>query len=325
MASFKLGSEIKLVLSDVDETIADVYTPATNEMISALSKILQKGIVLFLVSGGGLKSIQERITDKIDASLRHKILIAHCSGAEVWGFNSEGNLNPQPYYGLYDQKLNDNDKKRWREIVKNIVAKYQLKTFETMPVKRFAEVTHGDVFSIMYVDRGPQITLEFPNSYELTNDQKEYIESKLNIQIPEHEGTFDLRIPIMDDLNELYKNDKLAVKSKLSGIFALDNPIEGVDKTFAIKYVLENAKIMTSLGLPKGIENMPSLIEIWGDKFGQKKGGADFQMCRAVSPQVRSLDFRVENTQEFVPGFNIVNWDGEKRLHEGLLEYLENE
>lgn len=317
------NSEVKLILADVDETIADVYTPATSEMIIALNKLLESGTTLFLVSGGGLASIMERITDKVRKDLRKKILIAHCSGAEVWGFDYDGKLNAKPFYGLYDEKLTDGEKIVWREIVEKTINKYKLKTFKTMPVSEFKKASSGNPLSVMFVDRGPQITLEFPNSYDLNESEKFAVEKEIGLNIVSHEGTFDLRVPILNELNDLYQKANIKVKAKLSGIFALDSPIEGVDKTFAIKYVLDNNEILQKYGLSKNIKNNSINIEIWGDKFGLKKGGPDFQMCKAVLPDVRAINFRLEDPGEFEKGYNIVIWNGQKHLHEGLLEYLQ--
>lgn len=321
-ASIKWNNNVKLILSDVDETIADVYTPASADMILSINKLLSRGIKLFMVSGGGLKSINERVALRVDSKLRKNILIAHCSGAEVWGFDDAGELNPNPYYSLYDEKVTDSQKIKWREIVNTAVEKFKLTKFETMPVKEFQNITGNDPFSIMFADRGPQITLEFPNSYKLDDGQLRVVGNTLGITIPEHEGTHDLRVPIINYLNSEYLRHNLPVNSKLAGVFALDNPIQGIDKTYAIKFVLENKSLLKKLDLPENIEKMSSSIEIWGDKFVQKKGGTDFQMCKAVEMRVRTIDFREEDINEFPPGYNIQIWDGENTLHEGLLEFL---
>ena len=62
---------IKLALSDVDETIADVYTKATPEMIHELSRFVEEGRALFLISGSGLQSIRERVVDLLKPGIRH--------------------------------------------------------------------------------------------------------------------------------------------------------------------------------------------------------------------------------------------------------------
>jgi len=298
MNQIKYNSNTKLVIADVDETIADVYTDATPEMINELNKILSNGTVLFLVSGGGLQSIRERVTDKLDAKLRHKVLIAHCSGAEVWGFDDTGNINEKPYYGVYDEKMTEVQKLRWREIVNGIVTKHNLKVFPAMPKPKFKDITNGDRLSVMLVDRGPQITFECPNDESL-------------------------RSVILADLELIYKAENFPAHAKLAGVFAVDNILEGVNKTFAINNVLSNNELMAKLNLPLDILDNPESIEIWGDKF-HEVGGSDFLMSKAVPAEVRSIDFRDEPTEGFAKGYNIVVWQGAKHLHEGLLEYLQS-
>jgi hydroxymethylpyrimidine pyrophosphatase-like HAD family hydrolase len=104
------NEKVKLIISDVDETIADLYTEATPEMIAELEKILSENKVLFLISGQSVKSIQWRIVDHIKKELRKRIIIGHCSGAEVWGFSEDGNLRDSPFYSLYETALSETQK-----------------------------------------------------------------------------------------------------------------------------------------------------------------------------------------------------------------------
>lgn len=320
----KFNNDVKLILADVDETIADVYVKATPEMIVELDKLLDEGKILFLVSGGGLQSIRERIVDLLKPENRHRVIVAHCSGAEVWGFEKGGEIKSHPYYGVYEDHFTDDQKKKWRDIVNVIIEKYHLKIYPTQPTASFIEKSMGDPLSVMYVDRGPQITFEFVNSTNLTPDQKGKIETELGIEIPQNHGTYDLRYPVLAQAEQLYKEAGLHIKPKLAGTMALDNVIEGVDKTRAVKYVLDNKEILADFGLNREDMRDDQEIEIWGDKYSQKKGGPDFQMCLAVSPKVRAIDFRDESVDGLPEGYNIVIWDGDRRLQGGLLQYLES-
>jgi hydroxymethylpyrimidine pyrophosphatase-like HAD family hydrolase len=315
---------IKLVLADVDETVADVYTDATPEMIQELNLLIEEDRILFLVSGGGLQSIRDRVVDLLKPENRHKVLIAHCSGAEVWGFQPGGEINSKPFYGVYDDQFTDEQKTKWRDIINQLIEKYHLKTYPTQPRQDFINNSQGDPLSIMLADRGPQITFEFTNSINLTLQQKAEIENQLDIEIPLNHETYDLRYLVMEDAIRLYKEANLPVKPKFGGVFALDHIIEGVDKTRAVKHVLEEKEILANLGIQREDINDVNEIEIWGDKYSQKTGGPDFQMCLAVSPEVRTIDFRSENVDEIPQGYNIMIWDGSKNLHEGLLEYLQS-
>ena len=45
------NSKLRLVLSDVDETMADLYRPAEPGMLDALTRLLDQGIVMILITG----------------------------------------------------------------------------------------------------------------------------------------------------------------------------------------------------------------------------------------------------------------------------------
>jgi hypothetical protein len=45
-------------------------------------------------------------------------------------------------------------------------------------------------------------------------------------------------------------------------------------------------------------------------------------MQEAVSKDVRAIDFREEDPESFLQGYNTVLWHGQQHLQDGLLEYL---
>ncbi len=317
MVSIKWNGKIKLIISDVDETIADLYTPASQEVISELEKVLNKGIILFLISGQGLQSIKKRIVEQISPKLRKQILVSHCNGSEVLGFDKEGIILKKPYYSLYDSSMSEVQKKKLREIVKQLIDEFKLEIFSTMPITDFLKKTVNPL-AVMFEDRGPQITFEVVNGYDLTSEQVK----ELEIKIPETNGNFDLRIPILEKAEQLFKKENLPLRATLGGVFALDFVIKGVSKTTAVDYILENKSILKELKLNNDLLNNPDSIEVWGDKFSIIRGGTDRHISEALPKEVRSIDFRKENPEEFPEGYNIVIWEGKKQLHEGLLEYL---
>lgn len=137
--SITFNDQIKLILADVDETIADVYCPAEPEMITELNKVLAEGRILFLVTGGSFKRVQAGIIEKVEPSLRHRILVSHCSGAEVWGYNTNGSVLDKPYYSLYDIKMSNEEKRMFRVIIQQIVDEFKLRTHPVMPKLQFIE------------------------------------------------------------------------------------------------------------------------------------------------------------------------------------------
>lgn len=324
MNTIPFNPHIKLALADVDETIADVYINASPEMIHELNKFLEEGRAIFMISGGSMPNIRERIADLLKPELRHQVLIGHCMGAEVWGFEKGGELQSRPYYSLYEGHFTEEQKVTWREIINTLIERFQLKVYPVQPKKEFKELTNADPLSVMLADRGPQITFEFVNAVNLTSQQKDDLEKKLQITIPLKYNTYDLRYVVAEEGDKLYKKAQLPLKMQLGGTMALDSLIEGVDKTKAVKFVLEHENVLNHIGLSQSDLKDENAIEIWGDKYGQKKVGVDFHMCLAVSPKVRAIDFRDEDVVDIPKGYNIQIWNGSYRLHEGLLEYLQS-
>lgn len=322
--TIKWSPKVKLIISDVDETIADLYTDASSETIKELEKLLVEGRVLFLISGQSLQSIQKRIIRYIEKKLRKKIIIGHCSGAEVWGFDKDGNLHEKPFYSLYETSLSSSQKKKWRKVIRKIIKEFKLKIFPTITVPQFKKNAGNNPLAIMFEDRGPQITFEMVNGSNLSLGQAKELENKLKVKIPKTYGSFDLRIPIIKRAEKLFQENDLSITPRLGGVFAIDFAIKGVSKTTAVKYILDNDSILCSLGLSKKALKNPRSIEVWGDKFSIIRGGTDRHISQALPKEVRSITFRKENPNEFLEEYHIVVWSGKKHLHHGLLEFLKS-
>ena len=314
------NKNIKMVLSDVDETIADLYLPAEKEMISELNRLLDSGIVLFFITGQGVKNVHERIVCHLNPTSWPRILIGHCSGAEVWGYRSDSTLETHPYYSLYEETTTPSQRLEWRELVGQIISEFRLRVYPVMPVESFLQETRGDPLAVMLDDRGPQITIEVVNGYNLTEAQV----YSLPFSIPVTRGVKDLRAPICARADELYKCAELPFTSRLGGVFAIDFAINGASKKTAVTYILKNHNILSRFGLIISDLQDPYSIEIWGDKFSILNGGTDRHMSEAVHKNVRSINFREEDPSEFPSGFNIQIWNGQHHLHRGLLEYLQS-
>lgn len=317
--SIAWNPEIRLAVSDVDETIAEVYTPAEPEMIAELSSFLSQGGKLFMVTGGSLQRVRKGITDLIDASLRHDILISHCSGAEVWGFTEAGELRERPFYSIYEETFTPAMKANWRKAVAQLVFEFGLRTHPAQPKAEFWDKIGHDPRDIMLDDRGPQITMEVVNGHELSREQLALFKQEVPLS---HDGRRDLRLSLMRRAGELFAHMNVPVTPRLGGVFALDFAIEGSSKTTSIKYVLENPEALATIGLKSEELTSPAHFEVWGDKYSILHGGTDRHMSEALSPAVRSIDFREEDPNEFPEGYNIVLWDGPQHLHHGLLAYL---
>lgn len=312
------NDQIRLIISDVDETVADLYVEAESAMHRELIQLLEEGKAIFFVTGQGLKSVQWRIIDHIPQALRSRILVGHCSGAEVWGHHADGRLREQPYYSVYEEQMNQDQRKVWRELVQQLKSEFKLNALPVMPVDQFLKESQGDPLTIMMEDRGPQITFEVINGYDLSPEQA----GKLEIAIPETHGSYDLRIPILERADRLFTAAQLPISPRLGGVFAVDFAVKGISKTTSVRHVLEDEAILATLGLTRQAISNPSSMEVWGDKFSVIRGGTDRHMSEALPREVRSIDFREENPAEFMEGYNTVVWNGQHHLHHGVLEYL---
>lgn len=318
--AIKWNPAVKLILSDVDETVADLYTEAKPEMIAQLRSLLEENKILFFITGQGLKSVQWRIVDQLPAYLRKHILVGHCSGAEICGYDESGVLLPEPFFSVYETQLDLHQKKIWREIVQTLISEFHLHCYPTMPVSEFMKQVGADPLAVMYEDRGPQITFECVNGYDMSPETVK----TLAWDIPATRGVYDMRIPMLERADILLKQAHIPITPRLGGVFALDLAVEGVSKTTAVKTALQDYRVFSHVGLHQRDIAEPDSMEIWGDKFSVINGGSDRHMCEAVDPKVRAIDFRLEDTAEFMPGYHIVVWNGQKHLHNGLLEYLES-
>jgi hydroxymethylpyrimidine pyrophosphatase-like HAD family hydrolase len=245
--NIRWNNKVKFIISDVDETAADLYVKAEPEMVTEISKLLEEKKAIMFITGQGIKNVQWRIINDIPEQLRQRILVGQCSGVEVWGFNLDGSVKDKPFYSVYDSELNDGQKAVWREIIKQIIVEFKLKVSQTMPIPQFLEQSGGDPLHIMMEDRGPQITFEVVNGVDLTPDQIE----KLELSIPETHGSYDIRIPIVERADQLFADAGLPITSRLAGNFAIDFAVKGVSKTTAIEYVLDNEAVLASVGLGK--------------------------------------------------------------------------
>lgn len=316
----KWNNRVRLIISDVDETVADLYVPAEPAMIKELTLLLQEGKSVFFVTGQSVKSLQWRIVDQIPKELRKKILVGVCSGAEVWGFDEQGSLRDKPFYSLYETALTSEQKLKWREIVKQLVNDFKLEAYDTMSIEEFKKKAGNNPRAVMIEDRDSQITIEVVNGCQMNEKQA----SALGIKIPERNDVYDFRLPIAEKAQLLYDMAGLPITPRQVGVFAIDMALKGVNKTTAVKKVLENGQILARLGLSKDDMKDPQNFEVWGDKFSATDGGTDRHISEALPKTVRSMDFRQENPAEFLPGYNIVVWGGQHHLYRGLLEYLQS-
>jgi len=309
------NQKLRLVLSDVDETVADLYRPAAPGMLDGLARLLDQGISMVLITGQSVDNVEQRVVTRLPARLRRQIAVGGCSGAELWGYTAAGMRNAAPYYTA-ENMLDAAQKQAWRVVTQQLISEFQLVPFAPIPIDDFRRQHGEQPWQVMLDDRGPQITFEFPNAYALSEAGCEALHRRLGQRF---EGR-DLRIPVQQRAQQLLEEHAVPVTPRIAGMFALDLAIAGIDKARAVEEAL-TPSVLRDLGLgpepPRAEE-----IEVWGDRFSQSSG-TDWLMCKPIDRSIRAISFRDEDPAEFPDGYNIQRWDGERRLDAGLLEYLE--
>jgi hypothetical protein len=311
------NKNIRLIISDVDQTVADLYRDVTPGMARALTELLREGRALVLISGQGIDGIVRRVVRHLSSDVRRRVFIGHCSGAEVFGFDYAGALSGEPLYSLY-RDIRPEMRDAWRRVIRSLIEEFRFRTFPTMEIPVFQAASRGDPLAIMLDDRGAQITFDMPNSHELPIK----LAQELNVPYTGGQDTFDLREPVMRRAAELLRAGDLPISARLAGEFAIDFALAGVSKTTAVRRLLEHPDLYGVLGCTMNELDPVEHVEVWGDKFSIQRGGTDRHMSEALPPEVRSIDFRDEDPDEFPEGFNIAVWDGQYRLEAGLQEFL---
>jgi hypothetical protein len=309
------NDHLRLVLSDVDETIADLYRPAEKRMLTALSRLLEQKIALVLITGQSIANVEQRVVMGLPAPLRGQIAVGACSGTELWGYSATGRRDERPFYTA-ETALTEQQKADWRAVVAQLVSEFRLMPVAPCPIAEFKRQFGDEPRRVMLDDRGPQITLEFPNACQLSAAASKQVCDRLGIAF---EGD-DLRVPVAQRAKQLLEAHAIPVTARLAGMFALDFAIAGFDKSRAVEEALGPA-VLGRLGLGTTIPS-PDEIEIWGDRFSAH-AGTDWLMCQPVDRRIRAISFRDEDHGHFPQGYNIQLWDGAHRLHDGLLEFLE--
>ena len=307
------NNKTKLIISDVDETIAPVYMEAKLEMVQELELLLKEGKVIFFISGQSVTNIKWRIIDKIHPLVRKNILIGHCSGCEVWGFDEKGNINEKPFCSYYQEILTESNKIQWREVIDIIVEKFKLNKYPTMPKPKFRLLTNNPQ-DIMYEDRGPQITFEVINGRNLNDENKKRLNEQFDF------GTDDFRDPIILEAHKLLSERDIPITPRKAGTFAIDFAIRGVTKTTAVRHAMTDEYLIKQFNLN---DIKAEEIEIWGDKFSITNGGTDRHICEALDHTVRAITFR-KDEEDLPDNYNVVVWDGNNELEEGTLEYIKS-
>jgi len=90
----------------------------------------------------------------------------------------------------------------------------------------------------MLEDRGPQITLEVVNAFDMKK------EDALLHNVSMTHGHYDMRVPIIERAHVLLTETRIPITARLAGVFAIDFAIENVSKQTAVSYIIESENIL---------------------------------------------------------------------------------
>ncbi len=320
----RLSPKVRLVISDVDETQADLFVPVTGGMARQLDRHFGNR-VLISVSGAGKESVRSRVFDRLSAATRGNSGFIHCSGAEGFGFSRTGSFQRRPIFSIVGDMLPGQKPGEWRRVMDLVIKIFGLKITDAGTKQEFLRISNNDPTAIMYSDRGPQITMEVINGHRIEQRTAVAINLKLmSVGLPVMErnsdGTYDLRQPIARYANSMLAHMLINITGRNAGEFALDFAIKGVTKTEGLRRMFATDYISNLLGTDTLSADE---VEVWGDKFDLKRGGTDAHMLAALPDDVRAIDFRKnEDRSGFPANKNINVWNGNASLHLGLEEYL---
>ena len=311
-------NKLAAIISDVDETIADLYLPAEPAMIDALTTLLQGGTKLVLVTGQGIDNVEHRVINALPASQRSNVVVGHCSGAELWGYDQSGNRRDSTFYSRFTDRVSRECAEQWRVVVAELIHEFKLEIWPVMPVGDFMKIAGNAPWNVMFEDRGPQITLEFINAFNMSPAQHRAMQDR--VEKPLHRN--DLRVEVKARAEALLQPRKVSISPRLAGVFALDFAVAGVTKTDAVKAVCTHQYFEQPL--PEPVDANAHLFEVWGDRFSIWEG-TDWHMSVALPQRSLSISFRDEDPASFPEDYNVRLWQGKSRLHRGMLEYLQTE
>ncbi|OPZ86075.1 MAG: hypothetical protein BWY74_03743 [Firmicutes bacterium ADurb.Bin419] len=312
------NENVKLIITDVDDTVAEVFSETSADMICELEKLLFEGKMIFFISGQSFNNIFDRVIKFIDITLRKGIFVGHCNGAEVIGFDKSGKVLPTPLFSVSHANTS-NINSNFRDIINQIIKEFDLEPINPMDIEAFKLTTKGMPKCIMVDDRKLQISFDFINGCKLCDFL--YSGELSNKELEAN----DIRYLIMKRSKELFKEANIPIEAKLGGTIAIDFCFSGVTKGLAIRKLISINKDKASICLPWitlsfALED----IEVWGDNFSLPNRGADLYMSLVLPKTTRSISFRDIEQREIIRNFNIVAWDGKERLNKGLLEYLKS-
>lgn len=246
---------VRLIVSDVDDTLAPPFRDISATLAHALTRLVGNGTILFLVSGQSIENIERRVVRAFPRPLRRNILVGHCHGAEVFGYDSAGWRVIPPLFSMRESAAMEGGFGKVLTLVTGVLSDHGI-----------AASSPGTLLE----DRGVQVTVDFP---------------VLGV------SPADPRAVLITALNDRLAEAGLPVEARMAGHLGIDIMARGVDKSLPLSRLLD-AGNSYRLTMPEGqVTGDWDGIEVWGDQFSPPDLDADLRMLAALPPGVRAINF----------------------------------
>jgi hydroxymethylpyrimidine pyrophosphatase-like HAD family hydrolase len=302
-SNIKWNNSVRIVISDVDDTIAPVFQPASAQMIAAIESLLHKGCLFLFVSGQGLSNILQRVVMHISPSLRKQTIIAPCNGAEAYCFDPSGGLVARPLYSVKADHGARIDTGAVMPHLHQVLANFDMASFSVCDVGLFRLMSGNDPMAVMVDVRNVQISLDFVNWM---------------FEPPRA----DIRSALIRRLNQEFIRNRSAFRARSVGAAAIDILPMGVSKGLPIRRLISWGESFRN-DLPRRlVVQLPEEIEVWGDQFSETHNGPDLAMSRALPRETRTISFREIPGRHLPMDRDVTVWPGDSTLDAGVLEYI---
>lgn len=303
----RLANEVKVILTDVDDTVAEAFCEVSQEMVAALEQLLERKMIIFFISGQSFDNVYSRVIQKISEKWYEQIAVSPCNGAEIYRFiKGKGWIRE---YSILDEQVKMGE---LSVVADFIIQRFQLCSIPAHTMEVFRANSRGNPCEVMVGNRGVQIAFDFVNGIEPKLFGLSFVQEKGQVD--------DIRPLIAREANQFAKENGYHVVAHVAGPYAIDLVFDGVNKGLPIQKKISFGESL-SCKIEQGIvlQNCKE-IEVWGDSFENANG--DIQMSLALPPEVRTISFRKLSKENRLATYNIVEWNGQYSCNLGLLEYL---
>lgn len=293
-------TRVRFVITDVDDTLAPTFGDVRQDVAESLSKLMCRGVKLFLISGQSIANICRRVVLRLPTQLRQHVLVAHCNGCEVFGFSEDGKLILPCLWS----SVTPGHRAQLRatlDVVKKALDEFRL---VPTPARPTGDPRRGAV--AILDDRQVQISIDIVEPASGSTDQ-------------------GLRSSIAARVNELLAERGIsAIEARLGGVSGIDCLPSHVHKGLPVSMLMRNSGYgIAGSALGSNIQfPQETVCEVWGDQFSILENGSDVRMALAAPCGTRIISFRS------FPGWDIPEvsgmrvWPGPRYLDAGLSDYL---